>query len=62
MKFFTFIVSLLLTSQAFAHTDHALGDGALHTLYHMVFWGLFAMVIIKAAFYLKNKQVQKKQK
>jgi hypothetical protein len=59
MKFFTFIFSFLLTSQAFAHADHALGDGALHMIYHAVFWGLFAMVIFKAIVYFKNKIKQK---
>ncbi|WP_413694211.1 hypothetical protein [Psychromonas sp. KJ10-2] len=56
MKFLTFIFSLLLTSQAFAHADHALGDGALHMLYHAVFWLLFAVVIVKAISYFKNKK------
>jgi len=58
MKFFTFIFSLLLTSQAFAHTDHALGEGSLHLLYHAVFWALFAVVGYKAFTYFKNKKKQ----
>jgi len=58
MKFLTFIFSLLLTSQAFAHADHALGDGALHMLYHAVFWLLFAVVVVKAISYFKNKKKQ----
>lgn len=58
MKFFTFIFSLLLTSQAFAHTDHALGEGSLHLIYHVVFWGLFAVVGYKAVTYFKNKKKQ----
>ena len=44
MKFFTLIFTLLLSSQAFAHNDHALGEGALHLVYHTVFWALFALV------------------
>jgi tellurite resistance protein TehA-like permease len=59
MKFLTFIFSLLLTSQAFAHADHALGDGALHMLYHAVFWILFAVVAVKLVSYFKNKKKQK---
>lgn len=59
MKFLTFIFSLLLTSQAFAHADHALGDGALHMLYHAVFWTLFAVVAVKLVSYFKNKKKQK---
>jgi len=58
MKFLTFIFSLLLTSQAFAHADHALGDGALHMLYHVVFWALFAVVAVKAFTYFKAKKKQ----
>ena len=59
MKFFTLIFSLLLTSQAFAHTDHALGEGSLHMLYHAAFWGLCAVVGYKAFTYFKNKKNQK---
>jgi hypothetical protein len=53
------MLSLLLSSQAFAHTDHALGDGALHMVYHAVFGALFAVVIFKAVTYFKNKNKQK---
>jgi len=59
MKFFTLIFTLLLTSQAFAHSDHALGEGALHLFYHAVFWGLFAVVAVKAVGYFKNKKKHK---
>jgi len=59
MKFITLLFALLLSSQAFAHTDHALGHGALHMVYHAVFWGLFAVVIFKAVTYLKNRNKQK---
>jgi len=59
MKFITLVFALLLSSQAFAHADHALGDGALHMIYHAVFWALFAMVILKAVTYFKNKNKQK---
>jgi len=59
MKFFTFIFTLLLTSQAFAHTDHALGEGALHLIYHAIFWGILALVVVKAGFYFNHKRKQK---
>lgn len=61
MKFFTFIIALFTTSQAFAHADHALGDGALHLLYHVVFWGLMAAVVVKAVLYFKHKKLNKKE-
>ena len=59
MKFFTFIFTLLLTSQAFAHTDHALGEGALHLIYHAIFWGILALVVVKAGFDFNHKRKQK---
>jgi len=59
MKFFTLIFTLLLSAQAFAHEDHALGEGTLHLIYHAVFWGLFAVVLIKAIGYFKHKKKQK---
>ena len=59
MKFFTLIFTLLLTSQAFAHNDHALGEGTLHLLYHAIFWGLFAAVAVKVVGYFKNKKKHK---
>lgn len=58
MKFFTLIFTLLLSTQAFAHEDHALGEGALHLFYHAVFWGLLAVVAVKAVSYFKNKKKQ----
>jgi hypothetical protein len=59
MKFFTLIFTLLLSTQAFSHQDHVLGEGALHLFYHAVFWGLFAVVVIKAVAYFKNKKKHK---
>ena len=56
MKFFTLIFTLLLSTQAFAHTDHALGEGAIHLLYHAVFWGLFAVVAVKVCFISKIRK------
>ncbi len=64
MKFITVLFSLLLSSillssQAFAHTDHVLGEGSVHALYHGVFWGVFALVVYKAHAWYKNKKSQK---
>ena len=59
MKFITLLLALVLSSQAFAHTDHVLGHGTLHMVYHAVFWGLFAVVVFKAVTYLKNRNKQK---
>ena len=63
MKFFTLVFSLvftlLLSTQASAHTDHALGEGSLHLLYHAIFWGLFAVVAVKGVLYFKNKKKSK---
>jgi len=59
MKFITLFFALILSSQAFAHTDHALGDGVLHMVYHAVFWAIFALVIVKAITFFKTKNKQK---
>ena len=62
MKFFTLVFTLLMTSQAFAHTDHVLGEGALHLFYHGVFWTLCVVVAVKAFAYFKAKRKQKTNK
>jgi len=59
MKFITLFFALILSSQAFAHTDHALGHGMLHMIYHAVFWAIFALVIVKGVAYFKGKNKQK---
>lgn len=59
MKLITLFFALLLSSRAFAHTDHALGHGSLHMIYHAVFWAILAVVIFKAVTYFKNKNKQK---
>lgn len=56
MKFITLIFALLLSSQAFAHTDHAMGEGMLHMIYHVVFWTIFAAVVAKAIHYFVSKK------
>lgn len=59
MKFFTFIFSLLLSTQALAHHDHLFSDNQMHTLYHAIFWGLCALVAVKGVAYFKAKKKQK---
>ncbi len=61
MKFLTVLISFfgLLSGQALAHTDRALGEGSFHALYHVVFWTIFAVVIYKAYKWFKNKKSQK---
>ena len=56
MKYFSLFFALILSSQAFAHTDHALGEGSLHLIYHLIFWGIFTAVLVKGIIYLKNKK------
>lgn len=62
MKFFTMIISFLtlFTSQAFAHADHALGEGAIHGFYHTIFWLIFAAVVVKGLMYFQKKKNEKK--
>ena len=61
MKFLTLFISffILLSGQAFAHSDELLGEGALHTLYHVTFWSIFAVVVYKVYAYLKRKNLKK---
>jgi len=66
MKFFMVCLSalslLLMSSAVFAHTDHALGEGSLHLMYHIVFWFAFAVVVYKAVSWYKCKVRKKSQK
>ena len=61
MKLLTLFISylILFTNQAFAHTDHALGEGSIHTFYHSVFWTIFAIVVYKAYTWFKHKKSNK---
>jgi hypothetical protein len=61
MKFITLFISFLslFITQAFAHTDHALGDGSLHTFYHITFWCVFALVVYKVYSWFKKKRSEK---
>lgn len=46
MKFIYKAISMfaLMSNQALAHTDHVMGEGAHHTLYHALFWVLLISV------------------
>lgn len=62
MKYYSRLIITLLSmfsSAAFAHEDHLLGDGLLHAIYHVVFWGLCIAVAYKA---YKWFAIRKKQK
>lgn len=61
MKFLTILISLfgLFSGQAFAHTDHALGEGIIHGFYHAVFWVVFALVVYKIYTWFKHKKSHK---
>lgn len=51
-----------ICSSAFAHTDHALGEGALHLVYHVVFWTIFIAVAVKGvSWYKANKRLRKRK-
>lgn len=58
MKILVVLISFLtlFTGQAYAHTDHALGEGALHTFYHITFWVVFALVVYKGYMWFKKKK------
>ena len=57
----TFFGSLLFTSSALAHEDHALGNGVLHFSYHVVFWSLCALVVYKGYKLLAAKRFERKK-
>ncbi len=59
MKFFTLIFTLLLSSQAFAHHDHLMSSGTLHSVYHAIFWIFCGVVAVKAVSYFKAKKSRK---
>jgi hypothetical protein len=61
MKILTILFSFLslFVGQAFAHTDHALGEGSLHTFYHITFWVVFALVVYKAYTWFKKQKYRK---
>lgn len=55
MKVNLIILSLIYTCGAFAHDDHALGEGAGHSLFHVVFLFVAALVIYKGLSWLLHK-------
>lgn len=46
---------LLISSSAFAHTDQHLGEGTLHSAYHIIFWFVVFAVIYKAIGWFGSK-------
>ena len=60
MKRLTFITSLVLSSAAFAHEDHHLGED--HLAYHVALYGLLALVVYKGYGWLKAKKQQRHNK
>lgn len=61
MKWLMAFWTLIMTSTAWAHTDHAMGEGSLHALYHAIFWTIFAVVVFKAVTWFKGKNKQEKE-
>ena len=55
MIFLTVIMSIF-TSSAFAHTDHALGEGSLHAVYHVMFWFIVFAVVYKGVCWFKARK------
>lgn len=47
-------------NNAWAHTDHVMGEGSLHDLYHAVFWGAFALVVWKGIAWYKASKAKNK--
>lgn len=58
MKFLTLFLTLICSFTATAHTDHTLGEGLAHYVYHVVFWSIFAAVIVKAVVWYKKSKAQ----
>jgi len=58
MKLFTFIFSILFTSQALAHVDHTLGES--HVGYHVLFYTLLAIVLYKGITWFRTQKKNKK--
>lgn len=58
MMFLGFAMSVFASS-AFAHTDHALGEGSLHAIYHITFWFIVFAVVYKGVCWFKAKKKTK---
>lgn len=59
MRIITLIMTLLMTFSAAAHTDHVLGDGIVHYLYHITFGVIFAAVVLKIVKFYRAKRAYK---
>ena len=62
MKFLMIVLSVITSvfaSSAFAHTDHALGEGSLHAIYHVTFWLIVFAVIYKGVCWFRAKKQSK---
>lgn len=55
MKHLLTLVFIIVTSSAMAHEVQTLGQGIFHLAYHVVFWGLFALVAHKAFDWCKKR-------
>jgi len=55
MTFLSIVFTLFTSTAALAHTDHNLGDGALHHVYHIVFWFVIFAAIYKGVTWYKSK-------
>lgn len=62
MKWVTVFLTFLMMNSAWAHTDHVMGEGNLHALYHAIFWGVFALVVFKGLTWYKASKTKNKQK
>jgi hypothetical protein len=62
MIFLSAISSIFMSTAALAHTDHHLGEGSLHAVYHIMFWFIVFAVIYKAVGWYKAKDRNKSQK
>jgi len=55
MIFLSAVLTFFTSTVALAHTDHHLGEGSLHSLYHTVFWLVVCAVVYKAIVWIKSK-------
>lgn len=56
MKIFTWIILVVFTSMASAHEVKFVSDNA-HTVYHLMFWFLALMIVIKGLSFLCRRFV-----
>jgi hypothetical protein len=58
MKYLFTLICLIVTSNAMAHEDHALGE-SVHLAYHIAFWSLCTLVAYKGFVWFKAKKYSK---